>query len=151
MTVYVRAATVVIAALCLAGCHELRSAQAPAPPIVGSWLVTIPEAPFPLHVFAFHSDGIVEQSNPDAGDAGTSDSNLIGAWQRNGDGYTGTLVEVTADRTTHQFAARGEISFVLKVSGNAFTGTASAKFVDSAGRLLRGPIQVAMKGERILP
>ena len=29
----------------------------PADPIVGSWTVTAPAAPFPYHVFTFHQDG----------------------------------------------------------------------------------------------
>ncbi len=146
-----RLGMVVIAGLCLVGCQELRNDRVSAAPIVGSWLVRIPEAPFPLHVFVFHADGTVEQSNPDAGDPSTSDSNLMGAWQRDGDGYKGKLVEVSADRNTHKFAARGEISFALRVSGNTFTGTASANFFDPNGRQARGPIQVTMGGERIMP
>jgi len=67
------------------GCASF-SHDAPTPsPIVGVWLVRAPEAPFPLHMFAFHSDGTVEQSNPDAGDLRTSDSNLMGVWRSNAD------------------------------------------------------------------
>ncbi len=50
----------------------------------------IPEAPFPYHLFVFHSDGTVLQSNPDAGDANTSDSNLMGAWIAEGDHIRGS-------------------------------------------------------------
>jgi hypothetical protein len=88
-----------------------------SPDVVGAWIVKIPDAPFPLHMFVFHSDGTVEQSNPDAGDPNSSDSNLMGAWRADADGYRGKIVEITADRTSRQFAARGEISFALKVSG----------------------------------
>src|SRR4051794_18441557 len=45
------------------------------PPVVGTWLVKTPEAPFPYHMFTFHSDGTMLHSNPDAGDSSTSDSN----------------------------------------------------------------------------
>jgi len=38
--------------LCLAGCRESR-------PIVGTWFVKTPEAPFPHHMLVFHSDGTV--------------------------------------------------------------------------------------------
>jgi hypothetical protein len=38
--------------LCLAGCRESR-------PIVGTWFVKTPEAPFPYHMLVFHSDGTV--------------------------------------------------------------------------------------------
>lgn len=102
-------------------------------------------------MFVFHSDGTVEQSNPDAGDPSTSDSNLMGGWRPDGDGYRGKVVEITADRTSRQFAARGEISFALKVSGNTFGGMASATFFDASGHLIRGPVQVKMEGERVLP
>jgi hypothetical protein len=93
----------------------------------------------------------VEQSNPDAGDPDTSDSNLMGAWQADGDRYKGKIVEITADRISHRFSARGEISFTLKVKGNAFEGTASATFFDTSGHPIKGPVQVNMKGERVVP
>ena len=137
--------------LCLAGCQEAHNSQGASADVVGAWIVKIPDAPFPLHMFVFHSDGTVEQSNPDAGDPNTSDSNLMGAWRADGDGYRGKIVEITADRASHQFAARGEISFALKVSGNTFGGTAIATFFDESGHRVRGPVQVKMEGERVLP
>jgi len=114
-------------------------------------MVKIPDAPFPLHMFVFHTDGTVEQSNPDAGDPNASDSNLMGAWQSHGDGYSGKVVEITADRNTHQFASRGEITFAVEVSGNTFAGNASAVFFDPSGRQVKGPIRVTMAGERVTP
>ncbi|MBS0367362.1 MAG: hypothetical protein JSR67_16230 [Proteobacteria bacterium] len=111
----------------------------------------IAEAPFPLHMFVFHSDGTVEQSNPDAGDPNTSDSNLMGAWVMAGDEYRGRMVEITADRSTRKFFSRGEISFALKVSGNSFDGTASAAFFDTGGRQIGASKQVRMEGERVQP
>lgn len=136
-----------VALLCLAGCQEAHN----SPDVVGAWIVKIPDAPFPLHMFVFHSDGTVEQSNPDAGDANTSDSNLMGAWRADSDGYSGRVVEITADRASRQFAARGEITFALKVSGNTFSGTANATFFDASGHRVREPLQVKMEGERVLP
>jgi hypothetical protein len=118
---------------------------------VRAWTVKIPDAPVPLHMFVFHSDGTVEQSDPDAGDPNSSDNNLMGAWWADGHGYRGKVVEITADRTSRQFAARGEISFALKVSGNTFGGMASATFFDAGGRRIGGPVQVRMEGERVLP
>ena len=143
--------TILNAALCLTGCAQTHDVQNLTPDIVGAWVVRIPQAPFPLHMFVFHSDGTVEQSNPDAGDPNASDSNLMGAWRSDGGGYRGKLVEVTADRTTRQFASRGEITFALSVSGNTFDGTASAIFLDPAGRQSSGPVQVKMTGERVVP
>lgn len=142
---------VIIAALCFTGCHGAQGTRQPAAGIIGAWVVEIPGAPFPVHMFVFHSDGTVVQSNPDAGDPNTSDSSLMGAWRTEGDGYKGKLVEVTADRNTHRFASRGEISFAVKVSGNKFSGTASAAFFDPSGRQITGTIEVTMMGERVMP
>ena len=140
-------------ALCLgsAGCHQASSRASDLSPIVGTWVVKAPEAPFPLHMFVFHSDGTVEQSNPDAGDPNTSDSNAMGIWQPDGEGIKGKLVEITADRTTRQFVSRGEIAFSLKVTSNAFSGTATAIFYDAGGRRLRGPLSASLEGQRVLP
>jgi hypothetical protein len=102
-------------------------------------------------MFVFHSDGTVEQSNPDAGDPDTSDSNLMGGWLADGDGFKGKVIEITADRTTHQFVSRGEISFSLKVNGNVFSGMARAVFYDVNGQQIRGPLQARLEGERVLP
>ena len=140
-----------IAALCLTGCQEAHKGQRSSPDIVGAWIVKIPDAPFPLHMFVFHSDGTVEQSNPDGGDPNTSDSNLMGACRTDGDGYKGKLVEITADRTTRLFASEDEVSFALKVSGNTLGGTASATFFEASGRRVRRPIEVRMAGERVFP
>lgn len=141
-----------LVALCLsaAGCHRA-SSRSDLPPIVGTWVVKAPEAPFPLHMFVFHSDGTVEQSNPEAGDPTTSDSNLMGVWQPDGDRIKGKLVEITADRTTHQFASRGEISFSLKVNSDVFSGSASAIFYDAAGLQVRGPLTATLEGQRVVP
>ena len=102
-------------------------------------------------MFVFHSDGTVQQSNPDAGDPNTSDSNLMGIWLSDGGEIKGKLVEITADRTTRQFASRGEISFSLEVSSNGFSGTASAIFYDADGRRIRGPVSATLEGRRVLP
>jgi hypothetical protein len=120
-------------------------------PIVGTWVVKAPEAPFPFHMFMFHSDGTVQQANPDAGDPNTSDSNAMGVWLPDGDRIKGKLVEITADRTSGRFVSRGEISFSLKVDGNAFSGTASATFYDADGRRVKGPLSATMEGQRVLP
>ena len=136
--------------VCIAACHQ-QSHVEQTPSIVGTWLVKIPEAPFPLHMFVFHSDGTLVQSNPDAGDPNTSDSNLMGAWVSDGAGIKGKLVEITADRTTHKFVSRGEISFSVKVSGNAFNGKASAAFYGPGEQQMSGPLTATLQGQRIVP
>lgn len=140
-----------IACLCLSACQSISDRKTGAPPVVGTWLVKIPEAPFPYHMFVFHSDGTIEQSNPDAGDPNTSDSNLMGAWAPDRDGFRGKLVEVTADRTTHRFVSRGEISFSIKVNGNAFAGNASAVFYGADGRQTGAPVPATLSGQRVVP
>ena len=143
--------SIAVIVLWITGCHQAPSGKGDSPAIVGAWIVRIPEAPFPLHMFVFHSDGTVEQSNPDAGDPDTSDSNLMGAWRAEGDGFKGKIIEMTADRTTHQLVSRGEIFFTLKVSGDALSGTARAVFYDVNGQQSRGPLQAKLEGERVLP
>lgn len=142
-----------VVALCLSSsaCHQVSGAKNSSPTIVGAWFVKIPEAPFQYHMFVFNSDGTMQQANPDAGDPNTSDSNGMGVWLPEGDRIKGKFVEVTADRATRQFASRGEISFLIKASGNAFSGTASAIFYDADGRRLRGPLAATLEGQRVVP
>jgi len=131
------------------GCASSSPGERAVPRIVGVWVVRAPQAPFPLHMFAFHADGTVEQSNPDAGDPRTSDSNLMGVWRADGDGVSGRLVEISADRATHQLVSRTEISFSLRVSGDAFSGTAQARFYDAEGRPAASHIEASLAGERV--
>src|SRR5580658_2815592 len=135
-----------VAALCLGSpaCEQESGAKKDAPTIVGVWYVKAPEAPFQFHMFAFHADGTMQQANPDAGDLNTSDSNGMGVWVPDGDRIKGKFVEVTADRATRQFASRGEISFLIKVTGDAFSGTANAIFYDAEGHRLRGPLAATL-------
>lgn len=128
----------------------MRSAEAAGSrQIVGVWFVQFPDAPFKYHMCTFHSDGTMEQANPDAGDAHTSDSDGMGVWVREGDKIRGKFVEVTADRTTRQFVSRGEISFTLDVKADSFTGSAIGKFYDLDNKLTAGPVSTAMNGTRV--
>ena len=142
-----------IAALCLVSpaCRRTPDEKPKLPPIVGTWLVKAPEAPFPYHLFIFNSDGTMQQTNPDAGDPNTSDSNGMGAWVQDGDRFRGKFVEIMADRATRRFVSRGEISFIVTVNGKAFSGTASALFYDAEGRRLRGPVAATLEGQRVVP
>ena len=137
--------------LCCNGCRSVSRGSNPVPPIVGTWLVKTPEAPFQYHMFTFHSDGTMLQSNPDAGDPSTSDSNGMGVWTQAAADIKGKFVEVTADRATRQFVSRGEISFLLHVKGDALSGTASATFYDSQDRKVSGPISATLEGRRVVP
>src|SRR5438045_9700637 len=100
------------------------------PSILGVWYVIAVDAPFQYHLFTFHADGTMVQANPDAGDPLTSDSDGMGVWKLTGKTVKGKFVEITANRKTNKFKSRGEISFVLEVTGDTFLGTFSANFYD---------------------
>ena len=138
---------VAICASALVGCSStLPARNTIGQRIVGAWLVRMPEAPFQYHMLIFHADGTMIQSNPDAGDPRTSDSNGMGAWTAEGSHIVGKFVEVTADRTTRAFASRGEIAFQIDISGDAISGTGSARFYDVNGSLGGGPVAFTLSG-----
>jgi hypothetical protein len=64
-------------------CHRAQTSV--SNPIVGAWFVKAPGAPFEYHMFLFSADGTMQQANPDAGDANTSDSDGMGVWLTDGD------------------------------------------------------------------
>ena len=80
MRTLISAQCAVMVFLCLAGCRESRT-------IVGTWFVKTPEAPFPYHMFVFHSDGTGKQSIPMPGIP--SDSNAWEEWVPDGDSIKG--------------------------------------------------------------
>ena len=138
-----------LCAIVLFGCGALTKSGGPVQPIVGAWVVTIPEAPFQHHVIIFHADGTLVQSNPDAGDPRTSDGNGMGAWASEGDHVTGRFMELTADRSTHKFVSRGEIAFSVRVQADNILGSGSAHFFDSNGAPSGDPITFTLSGSRI--
>lgn len=74
-----------IVALFVLGSAGCQPSQVAAPaPIVGAWYTRVPGAPFEYQMYLFDSDGTMQESNPDAGDAHTSDSTGFGAWKSNG-------------------------------------------------------------------
>lgn len=117
--------------------------------IIGTWFVKDSAAPFPFHMYVFNADGTMQQANPDAGDTKTSDSDGKGVWVSGGNKVKGKFVEITADRTTHKFVARGEISYDLSVDSDTFTGNAMARFYDIDGKLIEGPILTTLTGSRV--
>jgi hypothetical protein len=90
-------------------------------------------------MYVFNSDGTMQQANPDAGDPHASDSDGKGIWVKDGDRIKGKWVEVIADRATHKFTGRAEISYDIRVSGNTFVGTETARSYDADGTLTEGP------------
>lgn len=134
-----------VAALGLPGCTHNNTASK-ANPIVGAWLVKDSAAPFPYHMCVFNADGTMQQANPDAGDPRTSDSDGKGVWMEDGDSIKGKWMEVVADRATHQFKGRIEVSYGIKVNVDTFSGTETVRSYDanetpSEGRTSPTPIE----------
>ncbi len=139
-----------ICILGLGACNPLPSKIRKPNPVVGAWLVKDTGAPFPYHMYVFNSDGTMQQANPDAGDPHASDSDGKGVWAADGDRVKGKWVEITADRATHKFSGRAEISFDISVSGDMFAGTDTARSYDANGTLTDGPTKPgAFEGKRV--
>jgi hypothetical protein len=120
-------------------CSTLPSRSSGSNPVVGVWFVHDVDAPFPYHMYAFNGDGTMQQTNPDAGDPNSSDSDGKGIWITEGGRIRGKWVEVTADRASHKFTGRTEISFDIEVTHDAFAGTETARSYDANGILTAGP------------
>jgi hypothetical protein len=136
-------------ALGLAACAP-QAAPAPSP-VVGTWVVKDSGAPFPFHMYVFNADGTMQQANPDAGDAHASDSDGKGIWAARSGMIEGKWVEITADRASHTYTGRAEISFRFKVSGNRLSGTEWARMFGADGKLTEGPNPPGkFEGERVI-
>lgn len=125
------------------------AASRPSASVVGAWFVSAPDAPFAHHMFVFHDDGTMEQSNPDAGDTATSDSAGFGEWTLRSGTVAGRFGEVKAVRGSGAYAGSGVVTFTLLVRGDRFAGGASAEFFDAAGRHVAGPLVTSLSGERV--
>lgn len=122
-----------VSALGAAGCDDERDDAAPVHPIVGTWLVHDPNAPFPHHLYVFNGDGTMQQANPDAGNARSSDSDGKGIWVNRGDRIDAKWVELSADRSTHQYTGRLELTMQIVVRGDSLTATETAALFDATG------------------
>ena len=132
------------------GCSSVPSRSSPPNSIVGAWLVKDPNAPFPYHLYVFNGDGTMQQAKPDAGDPHTSDSDGKGVWVADGGRVKGKWVEVQADRSTHQFARRLEITYDIRVIGDSYTATETVHSYDAAGNLNADPPTPAqLEGKRV--
>ena len=129
----------------IVGCRE----RPPPQPVIGAWVVRHSAAPFQYHMYVFNADGTMQQANPDAGNARTSDSDGKGIWVADGDTVRGKFVEVRADRATHAYVGKGEISFRVVIRRDSLIGTASARFFNPADALVDGPIATDMIGSRV--
>jgi hypothetical protein len=119
-------------------------------PVVGTWLVHDPNAPFPYHLYVFNADGTMHQANPDAGDPRTSDSDGKGVWVAQGDTVHGRWVELLADRTSHAYAGRLEVRMQLVVSGDSLSAKEAVQLFDTTGAASPAPATPkALTGVRI--
>src|ERR1700722_12694894 len=140
-------ATVLV--LGLSGCTH-GNMDRKANPIVGAWFVKDPGAPFPYHMYVFNADGTMQQANPDAGDPHSSDSDGKGVWVTDGDRIKGKWVEVIADRASHKFTGRTEISYNVTVNADTFAGTMPANSYNAAGTRTEGPTSpTLLEGKRV--
>lgn len=134
----------------LHGCSSIPIRSRLPNPVVGAWLVKDPNAPFPYHMYVFNSDRTMQQANPDEGDPHRSGSDGKGIWVPDGNRINGKWVEVMADRATHEFAGRLEISYQIRVKGDAFVGAEAVRSYDTNGKIGKGPLTPAqIEGKRI--
>ncbi len=140
-----------VATLGLGGCAH-SDTERKVKPIVGAWFVKDPGAPFPYHMHVFNADGTMQQANPDAGDPNRTVviATARACWVTDGDRIKGKWVEVIADRASHKFTGRAEISYDVKVNVDTFTGTVTASSYDANGVLTEGPASpTALEGKRV--
>ena len=137
------------ALIAVANPTSARPAAHRAPSVVGTWIVKDSAAPFPFHMYVFNADGTMQQANPDAGDPRSSDSDGKGIWVVAGDRIAGKWVEITADRASHKFTGRVEVSFSLKVDGDHYAGTESVRVYDVDGKAVDGPLASTLSGTRV--
>jgi len=122
-------------------------------PITGAWYVDTCGAPFAPHGITFHDDGSLDLTNPDAAEATNSSSAGMGSWNwvllpGGGRGAYGRFFEVNADKATNQFTSLLIVTFEFRVSGDTFTGPATARYYDGDRNLVAGPFPATLRGQR---
>jgi hypothetical protein len=119
-------------------------------PITGAWYVDTVGAPFVPHGITFHDDGTLDLTNPDAAEATNSSSAGMGSWTWIPliNGARGRFFEVNADKTTNMFTSILIVTFEFRVTGNTFTGPATARYYDGNQNLIAGPFPATLKGQR---
>jgi hypothetical protein len=117
--------------------------------VVGAWRVKTEGAPFAYHMFAFHSDGTMQQSNPPAGNTETSDSAGLGVWAEK-DGVVKARFEEYRVAFEGGEVTRGTIDFTIHVEGDRMHGMCCFNIYDpDGGKLLHGPLAATLAGTRI--
>lgn len=117
--------------------------------IVGVWRVQTEGAPFKFHMFAFHNDGTMQQSNPPAGNTETSDSAGLGVWAADGATVKARFEEYRVALKDGAIT-RGTIDFTLYIKDNSLDGACNFNIYDAeTGKHLRGPLAATVKGQRV--
>jgi hypothetical protein len=98
----------------------------------------------------FHDDGTLDLTNPDAAEATNSSSAGMGSWDWFPliNGAKGRFFEVNADKTTNKFTSILIVTFEFRVSGDTFTGPATARYYDGNRNLIAGPYPATLRGQR---
>ncbi|HSX29054.1 MAG TPA: hypothetical protein VLE73_00680 [Candidatus Saccharimonadales bacterium] len=118
--------------------------------IVGVWRVKTPDAPFTYHMFTFHSDGTLMQSNPPAGNTSTSDTAGMGIWRTGKDDTVQARFEEYRLGFTDKTVTRGVVDFSLRLNGDTLSGSAMFTIYDAeSGEQLRGPLTTVVTGSRV--
>ncbi len=128
-------AVLVLGAVSFANSRNVSANQNPKD-IVGVWEVDA-DAPYRPHLFSFHADGTMTttnptnvQENPQQPHGGTNDSLGMGVWRVEHEGgkryIVGTFEQLNAFADNHQPTDKLSVSFKVQVSGDDFSGPASA-------------------------
>jgi hypothetical protein len=118
--------------------------------IVGTWRVKTVGAPFPYHMFAFHGDGTMHQTNPPAGNTETSDTAGLGVWEARGKKIKARFEEFRLDFKTGE-VTRGVIDCTITVKGDELTGDCDFNIYNVAdGSHVGGPHHATLEGERVV-
>ncbi len=118
--------------------------------VVGVWRVKTAGAPYPYHMFVFHSDGTMEQSNPPAGNKETSDTAGMGVWAEKDGLIEGRFEEFRVDYKTSR-VTRGVVKFTLIVNQDTLSGNCKFDTYDiEDSKHLKGPLQAKISGERVI-
>ena len=140
--------------IAVTGAFQAEAAPLPqVTPITGTWYVDTVGAPFVPHGMIFHDDGTLGLTNPDAAEATNSSSAGMGSWAwvllpSGGRGARGRFFEVNADKATNQFTSILVVTFEFVVSGDTFTGPATARYYDGNRNLIAGPFPATLRGQR---
>lgn len=118
--------------------------------IVGAWRIKSVGAPFPYHVFAFHADGTMHQSNPPAGNTETSDTAGLGIWEAQGGIIKARFEEFRLDVKTGE-VTRGVIDCTITLQKDKLSGDCEFNIynIDDNVRV-GGPHHAKLEGERVI-